>query len=169
MTIREIVLDALRTLNKPAHINEISQTCGLSYAQISHACSQLVRMDTPLLKRIEKGVYQLTEQDTPQLPVKQRTLRLPTPLPDDFPDTSKTVEDAQAFFADKLKVWQLHKNISEASNTLAPYNLPLPHILDPQEAMIFVDAIQQYIYGTIEYNELLNQINTAGNTPSNEG
>ena len=168
MPIPDKVLDVLKKRNRPTTLKEIVDISGLSLSQVGNGCSQLARMDTPPIERVERGVYQLTDSATPQLPVKQTDALLPPPLPDAFPDTSHTVEEAEAFFADQLKLWQLHKNISEASKTLAPYNLPLPHILDPQEAMIFVDAIQQYIYDTIEYNELINQINTAGNTPSNE-
>ena len=158
MSHPKIVLEALRKLKEPSHITAISEACGLSYAQTANALSHLVGVEPPSVKRVEKGVYQLIGSDTPQLPVKQHQLSLPAALPEDFPDTSDSPEAAAAYFADRLKLWQLHKNISDASETLSPYNLPLPSILDPEEAMLFVDAIQSYIYGIIEYTELLNHI-----------
>lgn len=157
MTKHEIVLDVLRTLNKPSTLKEIESACDLSYSQIANACSELVRMDSPRIQRVSKGVYQLTDTGSPQLPVKQHIASL-LPLPDAFPDTSQTRAEAESFFSDQLKLWQLHKNISSALQTLAPYNLPLPTLTDPEEAMLFVDAIAAYVYGSIEYTELLDEL-----------
>ena len=104
MSHPKIVLEALRKLNKRAHINEISEACGLSYAQTSNALSDLVRVEPPRVCRVEKGVYQLIGSDTPQLPVKQHQLSMPAALPEDFPDTSDSPEAAAAYFADRLFV-----------------------------------------------------------------